>query len=77
MSPPITPTVQCKHFSISCSASSASPEYLPQHPELCACVYVDIISQQTPTMQQNMRALNKQNKKERPMDEYQVKVSKT
>lgn len=38
---PITPSVQCKHFSISCSASTASPEYLPLHPALWVCVCTD------------------------------------
>lgn len=43
---PITPSVQCKHFSISCSASAAIPEYLPLHPALLVseCVLIVDIS---------------------------------
>lgn len=42
---PITPlpSVQCKHFSISCSASTANPEYLPPCTlSPCVCLYVCI-----------------------------------
>lgn len=47
----ITPSVQCKHFSISCTASSDNPEYLPIPCTICVhvcmcvfvlCVYVTI-----------------------------------
>lgn len=55
--PPITPSVQCKHFSISRSASTASPEYLPLRPVLWVCVLTVDITQEVLTMLEYMGVL--------------------
>lgn len=54
---PFTPSVQCKHFSISCSTSTANPEYLPPHRALGVCVLTVEITHKAPTALEFKRAL--------------------